>query len=84
MFDCSWGVKNDIDFIAASFTRKAQDVIEIRNYLKKLMVEFGYPEDYPLPRIISKIENTEALVNLEGIIKASDGIMVRVYSASSL
>ena len=60
-----WGIRNDIDFIAASFTRKASDVIAIRDSV-----------DTPVPRIISKIENIEALNNIDEIIAESEGIMV--------
>lgn len=73
---CRWGIKNDIDFIAASFTRKASDVIAIREYCKKVMKSEGLPADSPPPRIISKIENIEALTNIDEIIAESEGIMV--------
>jgi hypothetical protein len=51
------GIK--IDYIAASFVRKASDVNEIRAYVKELMAESSYPIDHPHPKIISKIESTE-------------------------
>ncbi len=35
----SWGIQNDIDYIAASFVRKASDVTEIRDYTAGLMKE---------------------------------------------
>lgn len=68
--DLRWGVKNDVDFIAASFIRKAQDIHDIRNFLTPLM------QGKPLPKIISKIESTEALENFDSILEASDAIMV--------
>jgi len=73
--DILWGVENDIDFIAASFTRKASDVRDIRNYVASLMPKF-HPPDHPHPLIISKIENTEALDNFDEILKETDAIMV--------
>lgn len=73
--DIRWGVENDIDFIAASFTRKAQDVIDIRNFVTSLMNRY-HPPNHPLPKIISKIESTEALANFDSILEVSDGIMV--------
>ena len=69
---------NDIDYIAASFTRKASDVHDIRKYVKSLLTAANskYPPDYPLPKIISKIESTEALDNFDEILEASDGIFM--------
>lgn len=66
--DIVFGIKHDIDFIAASFMRKADDVIEIRKLL-----EANYAESI---QIISKIENRQGVDNIDEIIKVSDGIMV--------
>ena len=66
--DIIFGIENDIDFVAASFIRKAEDVLEIRRILEE---NNGGDID-----IISKIENQEAVDNIEEIIEASDGIMV--------
>ena len=61
-------IENDIDFIAASFIRKAEDVIEIRKILEE-----NNGEDID---IIAKIENQEGVENIEEIIEAANGIMV--------
>lgn len=66
--DLIWGCEHDIDFISASFIRNKEDVEAIR----KILVDHAHPEI----RIISKIENCEALNNLEEIVEASDAIMV--------
>ncbi len=66
--DIKFGIENDIDFIAASFIRKAEDVIEIRRILEK---NNGNDID-----IISKIENQEGVDNIDEIIEVSNGIMV--------
>ena len=66
--DLKFAVDNDFDFIAASFVRKASDVEDIRAELRK--------HGGDNIRIIAKIENREGVENLEGIIAASDGIMV--------
>ncbi len=66
--DILFGVDNDIDFIAASFVRKPEDVLEIRKLLER--------EGESDVHIISKIENQEGLDNLEEILNVSDGIMV--------
>merc|ERR1711934_813996 len=62
-----FGVKYCVDFIAASFVRKAADVEYIRDLL-------GPKGAYI--KIISKIENHEGLHNYDEILKESDGIMV--------
>ncbi len=66
--DIIFGIENGIDFIAASFVRKADDVLAIR----KILEENGGENIH----IISKIENEEGLTNLDEIIAVSDGIMV--------
>lgn len=66
--DILFGIEQDVDFIAASFVRTHEDVLEIRNLLNK-----NGGSDI---RIISKIENSEGVENIDAIIKASNGIMV--------
>ena len=66
--DILFGIEQDVHFIAASFVRKAEDVIEIR----KLLEENG-AEDI---QIIPKIENQEGVDNIDEIIEVADGIMV--------
>lgn len=66
--DIKFGIENGIDFIAASFIRKAQDVLDIRKVLEE-----NHGEDI---QIISKVESQEGVDNLDEIIDASDGIMV--------
>lgn len=66
--DIEFGIKQDVDFIAASFVRKASDVEEMRWLLKDRGASHI--------KIISKIENAEGVENIKEIITASDGIMV--------
>lgn len=66
--DLGFAVKHDFDFIAASFIRKASDVLQIRAELDRM----GGSEI----KIISKIENREGVDNFADILKVSDGIMV--------
>merc|ERR1712087_283600 len=63
----NWGVPNKIDFIAASFVRKASDVLKIREILG--------PENQGI-KIICKIENQEGIENYDAILDVTDGIMV--------
>ncbi|PKM95495.1 MAG: pyruvate kinase [Firmicutes bacterium HGW-Firmicutes-1] len=66
--DILFGVKLDVDFIAASFIRKASDVLEIKELLTKNGGE-GI-------QIISKIESQEGVDNIDEIIAVSDAIMI--------
>lgn len=66
--DILWGCKNNVDFIAASFVRRASDVQEI----KGILADCGNEHI----QIISKIENTEGVENIDEIIEISDGIMI--------
>lgn len=66
--DVRFAVEESMDFIAQSFVRSADNVEELRAYLRELGAEHI--------KIISKIENQEGIDNLLEIIRASDGIMV--------
>ena len=66
--DIRFGVEQGIDFIAASFVRNAECVLEIKAYLKELGA--------PYVPIIAKVENAEGLKNIDEIIRAADGVMV--------
>jgi pyruvate kinase len=66
--DLLFGIEKGIDFVAASFTRKAQDILEVRQFLE----EHGGRHI----RIIAKIESREGLNNIDEIISVSDAVMV--------
>ena len=66
--DIKFGVEQDVDFIAASFVRNAECVLEIKAFLKSL--------NAPYIPIIAKIENAEGIRNIDEILRAADGIMV--------
>ncbi|AOM82258.1 pyruvate kinase [Salisediminibacterium beveridgei] len=66
--DIIFGIEQDVDFIAASFVRRASDVHEIRELLEK--------HNATHIQIIPKIENQEGVDNIDEILEASDGLMV--------
>jgi len=66
--DIIFGIEQGIDFIAASFVRKASDVLEIRELLER--------HNASHIQIISKIENQQGVDNLDEILEVSDGLMV--------
>ncbi|MDG5471049.1 pyruvate kinase [Jeotgalibacillus sp. ET6] len=66
--DILFGVEQKVDFIAASFVRRASDVLEIRELLEK--------NGAAAINIIPKIENQEGVDNIGEILEVSDGLMV--------
>ena len=65
--DINVGIEQDIEFFALSFVREPKDLDEFHAYLD---------EKGSKAKIIAKIEDQQAITNLEGIVKASDGLMV--------
>ncbi len=66
--DIRFGLDNGINYISASFVRKAQDVLDIRELLKEKNMEDV--------QIFPKIESQEGIDNFEEIIQVADGLMV--------
>lgn len=66
--DLLFGIKMGFSYVAASFVRSSEHVQEVRDFLDA--------NGGSGIKIISKIENQEALENLEGIVKLSDGVMI--------
>ncbi len=66
--DIAFACEIEADFIAASFTRRASDVLQVRQELER-------HHNHTI-RIIAKIENAEGVDNIDDILKVSDGIMV--------
>lgn len=68
--DLEFGLSQNVDFVAISFVRSAEDVLAVRNIMDLV------DEEGVRPLIIAKLEKPEALDNLEAILKVSDGVMV--------
>jgi pyruvate kinase len=66
--DIIFGIEQGVDFIAASFVRRASDVLEIRQLLEEKQATHIH--------IIPKIENQEGVDNIDEILEVSDGLMV--------
>ena len=66
--DLIFGIEQDVDFVAASFVRRKEDVIALRKFL-------DYHGGHRI-RIIAKIENIEGIDHFDDILQYSDGIMV--------
>lgn len=65
--DVEFGIKNDLDWIALSFVRKASDILALREILNANNCS---------SKIVAKIEKPEALSNIDEIIAATDAVMV--------
>lgn len=65
--DVRLGLELGVDFIALSFVREARDLMQLREL---------FEEGKPHPFVIAKIEDQEAIKNLDSIVQESDGIMV--------
>lgn len=65
--DLAFGVERGVDFVALSFVRSAEDVMQLRSLMKEMGREIP---------IIAKIEKPEAVKNIDDIIDQSDGVMV--------
>ncbi|MCK5125342.1 MAG: pyruvate kinase [candidate division Zixibacteria bacterium] len=65
--DLEFGIANKVDFVAQSFVRTGQDIIDIRTFMNER--NFNCP-------IIAKIENLDGIKNIDDILDVADGIMV--------
>ncbi|MBW5803030.1 pyruvate kinase [Coxiella endosymbiont of Ornithodoros amblus] len=65
--DLKFAVDFDVDYVAISFPRDAQDILKAKHLVQSYKGKAG---------IIAKIERTEAVKNIDAIIEASDGVMV--------
>ncbi len=66
--DIIFGIENGFDFIACSFTRSKEDILEVR----KILEEYNCTD----MRVFAKLENGEGIENLDEILEVVDGIMV--------
>ncbi len=65
--DLDFGLENNAEWIALSFVREASEILEIKEYIRS---------KGKTTRVIAKIEKPEAIVNIDEIIAATDGLMV--------
>jgi pyruvate kinase len=69
--DLEWAMQQNVDYIALSFVRQAEDCIEVKQLIKNLN-----KRKVGRPLLVAKIEKAEAIANLDSIIAATDGVMV--------
>ena len=69
--DLIWAMANNVDYVALSFVRRAQDCREVKKRIKNLNTR-----KQGCALLVAKIEKAEAIENLDEIIEATDGVMV--------
>ncbi len=67
LYDLKFGLANDFDYIALSFVKSADDILHLKNIIKKAGKK---------TKVIAKIERHEAVKNIDEIIEAADAVMV--------
>ncbi|GAB3916044.1 pyruvate kinase [Larkinella terrae] len=65
--DLDFGLENEVDWIALSFVRQASEILEIKEYIRARGKSC---------RVIAKLEKPEAILNIDEIVAATDGVMV--------
>ena len=65
--DLDFVAVNKVDFVAQSFVRNKQDILNVRDYIKGSGLKC---------KIIAKIENRQGIQNIDEILEVSDGIMI--------
>ncbi|NQV00109.1 MAG: pyruvate kinase [Parcubacteria group bacterium] len=73
IWDLEFAVKNNVDWVALSFVKNEEDILNLKNRINKLEKKYKIKEKV---KVISKIEKHEAIKNFDKILEASDGIMV--------
>jgi pyruvate kinase len=62
-----WAIENDLDYLALSFVRTAEDLTLLREHLRNVAADI---------HLIAKIEKVEAIAGIDAILEASDGLMI--------
>ncbi len=65
--DILWGIKNDVEFVAASFVNSPEDVAELKNFIASNGGDM---------QVVAKIESQRGVNNLDKILEVTDGLMV--------
>lgn len=73
--DLKFGILHNVDYVALSFVRKPEDVLEAKELIRQLQAEKGDKRIVPTP-LIAKLEKPEAVARLDEILEVVDGVMV--------
>lgn len=76
--DLRFGVMHDVDYVALSFVRKPEDILEAKEYIRELQLKHNGANRtrlMPIP-LIAKLEKPEAIACLDDILEVADGVMI--------
>jgi len=73
--DLLFGIKMGVDMVAISFVNRAEDVLDVKFLIKEYEKKLKIKSNFPI-QIVAKIERPHAVVNIESILAAADGVMV--------
>lgn len=73
--DLDFGIKSEVDMVALSFVRTADDVLDLKKMIKKLELKYQGKKALPT-QVIVKMEKPEAVKNFNKILAVTDGVMV--------
>jgi len=76
--DLRFGIMHDVDYVALSFVRKPEDILETKQYIHDLQLEHNTEHKkniIPIP-LIAKLEKPEAIACLDAILEVTDGVMI--------
>ncbi len=74
--DLRFGVRHGVDYVALSFVRRPEDIVEARAFMRQLQAEQGGEQEQVSIPLIAKLEKPEAVVRLDEILDVVDGVMV--------
>ncbi len=74
--DLRFGVLHNVDYVALSFVRQPQDVLEAKHLIRQLQAELGEGRAQGTIPLIAKLEKPEAITHLDEILDVTDGVMV--------
>lgn len=74
--DLRFGVLHNVDYVALSFVRQPQDVLEAKQLIRQLQAEVGEVRSQGTIPLIAKLEKPEAVARLDEILDVTDGVMV--------
>lgn len=74
--DLRFGIQHGVDYVALSFVRRPEDVIEARNLIRTYQEELGDATPHAVLPLIVKLEKPEAIAHLDDILEVADGVMV--------